>query len=65
MAYPQRESVIAQEPLIGIKISRIKDFVGGVMKGAGKAGIISERIDVFGCNPKLQLNLRRPADHHE
>jgi hypothetical protein len=39
--------------------------VGGIVKRVREGRITSQRNDIFGCHPKLQLNFRWPADHNE
>jgi hypothetical protein len=56
MAHPQGQSVIAQEPFVGIEIDRIQHFVSGLMKSAWKARMIPEHSDVFRIDLKLQFN---------
>ena len=53
VAHPQGQSVIAQKPIIGIKIDGNQCFAGGIMKSARKMRMIPERNDIFGCHPKL------------
>jgi hypothetical protein len=65
MAHPQGQSVIAQEPFVGIEIDRIQHFVGGIMKSAWKMRMISENSDVFRSDPKLQFNFFWLIVHYE
>ena len=48
VAHPQGQSVIAQEPIVGIEIDGIQCFAGGIMKSARKMRMIAERDDIFG-----------------
>ena len=45
--------MIAQKPIIGIKIDGIQCFANGIAKNVRKMRMIPERNDIFRCRPKL------------